>query len=122
MIKGVHAMFYTPEADEVRAFFRDKLALPFVDVGGGWLVFSLKDAEVASHPATEARHELSFYCDDLDQTMAELKARGVEFTGDVSEQDWGRLAYFKLPGGQQAELYQPRYSTAGAANPNQSQP
>lgn len=37
MIKGVHAMFYTPRADELRAFLRDQLGLPFVDTGGGWL-------------------------------------------------------------------------------------
>ena len=115
MITGVHAMFYTPEADALRAFFKDQLGLPFVDVGGGWLVFRAPEAEVAAHPAAEARHVLSFYCDDLDRTMAELAARGVEFTGDVSDQGWGRLAHFKLPGGQEAELYQPKYSLAGAA-------
>ena len=33
MIKGVHAMFYAPNADELRAFIRDKLQLPYTDVG-----------------------------------------------------------------------------------------
>ncbi|SRR5258708_21288476 len=114
MIKGVHAMFYTPQADELRAFLRDKLGLPFVDTGGGWLIFNLQDAEVASHPAAEARHQLSFYCDDLPQTVAELKQRGVEFSDDIREQEWGWLTHFKLPGGDEVELYQPKYSTDGA--------
>jgi catechol 2,3-dioxygenase-like lactoylglutathione lyase family enzyme len=114
MIKGVHAMFYTPQADELRAFLRDQLGLPFVDTGGGWLVFSLRDGEVASHPASQPSQGLSFYCDDLQQTMAELAARGVEFTGGVSEQQWGWLTHFKLPGGGEADLYQPKYSTQGA--------
>ena len=37
MIKGVHAMFYSPKADEVRAFIRDKLGFSYTDTGGGWL-------------------------------------------------------------------------------------
>ncbi len=107
-------MFFTPQAAELRAFLRDKLGLPFVDTGGGWLIFSLPDAEVASHPADEARHQFSFYCDDLQQTMADLKGRGVEFTSDVSEQEWGWLTRFKVPGGGEVALYQPKYSTRAA--------
>jgi catechol 2,3-dioxygenase-like lactoylglutathione lyase family enzyme len=114
MIKGVHAMFYTPQADELRAFMGDKLGLPFVDTGRGWLIFHLADAEVASHPASEQKHQFSFYCDDIHQTMAELQGRGVEFAGGVSEQDWGWLTRFRLPGGGEVELYQPKYSTQTA--------
>src|SRR5258708_4791809 len=114
MITGVHAIFFTPQADELRAFLRDKLGLPFVDSGGGWLIFNLHHAEVAAHPASEARHQLSFYCDDLRQTMAELGQRGVEFSSDVSEQEWGWLTHFKLPGGEEVEVYQTKYSTEGA--------
>ena len=114
MIKGVHAMFYTPQAGEVRAFLRDQLGLPFVDTGDGWLIFSLRDAEVASHPAQAAQQQLSFYCDDLQQTMAELRQRGVVFSSGVSEQQWGWLTHFKLPDGGEVELYQPKYSLAGA--------
>ncbi len=114
MIKGVHAMVYTPQADELRAFLRDQLGLPFVDTGGGWLIFKLPDAEVAAHPASEHRQQLSFYCDDLQQTVAELAQRGVEFSGGISEQEWGWLTHFKLPGGGEAELYQPKYSTDAA--------
>jgi hypothetical protein len=114
VIKGVHAFFYAPQADELRAFLRDKLGLPFVDSGGGWLIFALPEAEVAAHPADSARHEMSFYCDDLRQTMSELEGRGVEFEGGVSEEEWGWLTHLKLPGGGTLELYQPKYSTAGA--------
>jgi catechol 2,3-dioxygenase-like lactoylglutathione lyase family enzyme len=114
MIKGVHAMFYSPRADALRAFLRDQLGLPFVDTGGGWLIFSLPEAEVASHPAPEARQQLSFYCDDLPATVAELQQRGVEFTAGVTEAQWGWLTRFRLPDGGEAELYQPKYSTEGA--------
>jgi hypothetical protein len=36
MIRGMHAMFYSSEAEALRAFLRDKLQLPGTDVGGGW--------------------------------------------------------------------------------------
>ena len=35
MISGVHAIVFSPAADEVRAFFRDRLGLPNVDAGDG---------------------------------------------------------------------------------------
>jgi hypothetical protein len=30
-IKGIHAMFYTPMAEETRAFLRDKLDFPYYE-------------------------------------------------------------------------------------------
>jgi len=114
MINGVHAMFYTPQPDELRAFLRDKLGLPFVDTGGGWLIFSLGATEVGAHPASESRQQLSFTCDDLPRTVAELTARGVEFAGGISEQEWGWLTRFSLPGIGEVELFQPKYSLQGA--------
>ena len=44
MITGVHPMFYSSKAEELRAFIRDKLDFPCTDVGGGWLIFDLPEA------------------------------------------------------------------------------
>jgi hypothetical protein len=41
MIKGVHTMFYSSAPEELRAFLRDKLELPYTDVGGGMADFRL---------------------------------------------------------------------------------
>ncbi len=41
MVRGVHTMFYTSEAEALREFLRDKLGFPATDVGGGWLIFDL---------------------------------------------------------------------------------
>lgn len=109
MIKGAHAMFYSPKADEVRAFMRDKLEIPFTDAGEGWLVFNLSEGEAAAHPAERQYHEISFYCDDIDKTVAELKERGVEFATDIKEEDWGRVARISLPDGSEVDLYQAKY-------------
>ena len=35
MIRGVHAMFYSSEAEALRAFLRDKLGFRGTDVGDG---------------------------------------------------------------------------------------
>lgn len=112
VINGAHVILYSRDADTDRAFLRDVLGYPHVDAGGGWLIFKLPPAEVAVHPAEGAEaHELYLMCDDLDQTMAELEAKGVGF-GEVSDQGWGRLTSITLPGGGSLGLYEPRHETA----------
>ena len=115
MIKGLHAMFYTSEPDELRAFLRDKLGLRWCDVGEGWLLFEASEAEIGCHPPAEDKgcpvgtHSISFYCDDLAATVAELEAKGVEFTGGITDAGFGLATHFRMPGGVVAELYEPRY-------------
>jgi hypothetical protein len=112
MIIGAHAIIYSEKADEVRDFLRDILDLRSVDAGRGWLIFALPPAEVAVHPGEgPGSHELYLLCDDLDATMAELTAKGVEF-GPLSEERWGRLTSIKLPGGDTLPLYEPTHPTA----------
>ena len=50
MIRGMHAMFYSSEAEALRAFLRDKLGLKGRDVGGGWLIFDAPEADLGVHP------------------------------------------------------------------------
>ena len=115
MIRGVHAMFYSSEAEALRAFLRDKLDLKGTDVGGGWLIFDVPEADMGVHP-TEADGlpsgtcDISFYCDDIHATVADLRARGVEFTQDVEDHGYGLVTYFKVPGDFTVQLYQPRYA------------
>lgn len=112
MINGLHAIVYAADAEKARAFFRDVMKLPSVDAGRGWLIFGLPPAEVAAHPAEgeeAGTHELYFMCDDIKKTVAELKAKGVEFTKPVSDQGWGLLTTLKIPGGGEIGLYEPRH-------------
>ena len=114
MINGMHALIYTTKPEEMRAFFRDVLRFPCVDAGGGRLMFALPPSELATHPADAGRehHELSFMCDDVEATVADLRARGVEFSGDVSDRGWGLTIYMVLPDATQVMLYQPRHALA----------
>ncbi len=115
MITGVHSMFYSAQADELRAFLRDKLGLSATDVGDGWLIFDLPDAEMGCHPADPEKgapsgtHNISFYCDDIDKTVNVLKTRGVEFTAPVADHGYGLVTHFRVPGDFTVQLFQPRY-------------
>ena len=112
MINGLHAIVFSPNADKVRAFFRDVLDLSSVDAGGGWLIFALPPAELAVHPADgKGHHELYLMCDDIHATLAELTAKGVEVVRDVSDQGWGLLSAIRLPDGSELAIYQPRHPT-----------
>jgi catechol 2,3-dioxygenase-like lactoylglutathione lyase family enzyme len=113
MIRGMHGMFYSSQAEELRAFLRDKLGLSGTDVGGGWLIFAAPEADIGVHPtgdgAASGTAEISFYCDDIAATMKELAARGVEFTHDAEDHGYGLVTYFRVPGGFTVQLYQPHY-------------
>ena len=110
MITGVHAIVFSPEADQVRAFLRDVLGLSSADAAGGWLIFALPPAELAVHPADGAtRHELYLMCDDIHATLAELRGKGVEVAKDVADQGWGLLAAIRLPDGSELPIYEPRH-------------
>jgi catechol 2,3-dioxygenase-like lactoylglutathione lyase family enzyme len=110
MIDGLHAIVFTEDAEALRAFFRDVLEFPSVDAGGGWLIFGTPPAEIAAHPAeTAGRHELYLMCDDIEATVAELEAKGVEFTRPVSDEGFGRMTAIRLPGGGELGLYEPRH-------------
>lgn len=109
MIKGMHALFYTPKAEEIRAFIRDKLGLPYTDTGGGWLIFDVPEADLGAHPSDKTSHSISFYCDDIKKTVEALEKRGVEFTTGISDEGWGLLTHFRMPGDLTVELYQPKY-------------
>jgi len=108
-------MFYSSQPEELRTFLRDKLGFPFTDVGEGWLIFDLPEAEMGCHPADSSEgtapgtHDISFYCDDVQKTVAELKSRGVEFISGISDHGYGLVTHFKMPGGVEVQLYQPRY-------------
>jgi catechol 2,3-dioxygenase-like lactoylglutathione lyase family enzyme len=113
VINGSHVILFSNDPDADRTFFADVLDFPHVDAGGGWLIFALPPAEAALHPAEgAASHELYFMCDDIDATIEELRAKGVEFTAGISEERWGRLTRFRLPGGSEVGMYEPRHTRA----------
>ena len=113
VISGAHVILYSTDAEADRAFFRDVLEWPSVDAGAGWLIFRLPPAEVAVHPTDGPEsHEVFLMCDDVEDTVARLAARGVDVTEPVTDAGWGLLTRLRLPGGGTVGLYQPRHPRA----------
>ncbi len=50
-------------------------------------------------------------CDDIEATIAELRAKGVEIARLISDEGWGLLTAIALPGGGELGLYEPRHPT-----------
>ena len=123
MILACHTLIYSDDADATRAFFRDVLGFPCVDAGTGdhnWLIFGTGPSELGIHPTgpspdggSAPRHQaVSFIVDDLDSTMAELRARGAEFRSGPDDHGYGIVAMLTVPGADDVQLYQPRHQTA----------
>lgn len=112
MINAAHTIIYADDAPLARAFFRDVLGFAHVDDGDGWLIFRQPLTELGIHetgPDAPAGHELFLMCDDVDGTVADLRAKGVEFEGEVTDQGWGRLITMLVPGAGKMGLYEPRH-------------
>lgn len=110
MIAGAHTIVHANDPEAARAFFLDVLGFDAVDAGGGWLIFALPPGELAVHPAAEAgRHELYLMCHDIEATVSALTGRGVEFTTPISDEGWGLLTRFRVPGAGEIGLYEPRH-------------
>jgi len=119
MITSAHAIIYAEDAEQARAFLRDVLAMPYVDAQGGWLIFKLPPAELGIHPAGDpdsaapgGHHELYLMCGDVEATVAELTAKGVEFTAPIQDRGFGLVTRFRVPGAGEIGLYQPKHPTA----------
>jgi len=110
MLIGAHSIIYSTNAEADRAFLRDVLALPSVDVGHGWLIFGLPPTELAVHPSDKNDvHEFYLMTDDVDALVAEMKARNIACS-PVQNQGWGLLTQLTLPGGGRLGVYQPRHA------------
>jgi len=121
MITAIHTLVYADDPQAARAFFRDVLRWPNVDAHGGWLIFRTGPSEMGVHPSTDDRqgasstaphHEISLMCDDLAATVADLSARGAEFSGEVQDRSFGLVTMLRIPGAGEMMLYQPKHLAA----------
>jgi hypothetical protein len=87
-----------------------------VDAGDGWLIFALPSAELACHPGAalvdgreDGRAELFLMCTDVEATRRDLEDRGVEFVRPVTDQGYGLVTRFRVPGYGELGLYEPRH-------------
>lgn len=125
MIIALHGLLYSDDPAATRAFFRDVLERPFVEDAGtepGWLIFQTGPSEIGVHPTraehggevfeTPRSHNMSFVCDDVEATRADLEAKGVTFVAPIADRGWGLTTAFEVPGIDPVMLYQPKHPTA----------
>jgi predicted enzyme related to lactoylglutathione lyase len=109
MIKQIK-FISVPVTDQNRAldFYTEKLGFTIItdqpfDDKQRWIELRIPKAEtrVVLFTTEEDRKRigtfmsLSYSCDDLDKTYAELKTRGVEFEAPPKKEPWGNYAIFK---------------------------
>lgn len=122
MITAVHTLVYADDPDAARAFFRDVLGWPHIDAHGGWLIFRTGPSELGVHPTSNEsggeyatigqHHEITLMCDDIAATVAELEAKGAEFTRGIRDDGFGLTTALRIPGAGDMLLYQPRHPAA----------
>ena len=105
-------LLYSPEPEKLRAVFRDVFGWKNVDDGDGWLIFELPAAELGVHPSDgDTHHQLSFMCDDVHATLAELRGHGIEAEAEPVDASYGITTTLILPGGVRVQLYEPRHAS-----------
>jgi catechol 2,3-dioxygenase-like lactoylglutathione lyase family enzyme len=125
MITAVHLLIYSDDAAATRAFLRDVLGWPFVEhaeSAPGWLIFRSGPSELGVHPTSGTyeghafshprHHSVSLMCDDIGATIAELEAKGAQFTGPPEDLDFGVGTSMKVPGADDILVYEPKHPEA----------
>lgn len=112
MITGINGLVFSSEPVAAREALAELLPFEVDDAGDGWLVFDVPDAELAVHPLDtdhEPFHQLSFVCDDIDETMNNVESIGLDVIAPIEDKGFGQVAVFELPGGVPVEVYEPHH-------------
>ena len=55
-------------------------------------------------------------CEGVHATLAELTAKGVEFSRPISDERFGLITAIKMPGGGELALYEPKHASLLSPN------
>jgi predicted enzyme related to lactoylglutathione lyase len=115
MATGVAAI-WVPVSDMARAvaFYRDALGFDVDQQGDDWSEVDAGGVKIGLNAREEASGHseggavISFQPDDdIEQEVEQLKAKGVNFTGEISDHEWGRIVPFKDTEGNDLQFYAP---------------
>ena len=128
IVSAHHIALYTAHFKQLRDFYVETLRLPIrgefagyniLFLGAGDTTIELVEDEHAQQGIVGGWNHLAWEVENLDQTYAELTARGVSFhvppEGFPPENPSMRIAFFTDPDGNVLELIQPlgsRYPTS----------
>ena len=115
-ITGLHTLLYSSEVDAFRVAMRDVFEFPHVAFDNGFMIFDCPPATMEPHPGPpefdvhsgdRVSHEVGFVCEEIETTVAELRAKGIEFRGEPKDEGWGKVIVMVLPGGVEMVVYEP---------------
>ena len=114
LIAGAHTIIYAKNASRARAFLQEVLGFAGIDAGEGWLIFAGPPSEIAVHPSSDSgvnptHSELFLMCRNINDCVRRLRAKGVKFVAPVSDQGWGLMTRFRIPGAGEIGLYEPKH-------------
>ncbi|MGJ0121130.1 VOC family protein [Williamsia sp. MIQD14] len=103
------------DMDRALEFYRDTLGLAVKSTGSDWseidagtLTIGLNGREETSPRGDAGGAVLTFQPDGtIDDEVSALRDKGVEFPGGISDHEWGRIAPFADPDGNDLQLYAP---------------
>jgi predicted enzyme related to lactoylglutathione lyase len=110
MIRGIKFISVpVNNQDAALKFFTDALGFKvktdqdFIPGGQRWIELAISGADTGISLFTPEGHEdrigtfqpISFWCDDVFQTVEALKQRGVKFFQDPKTESWGSSAIFE---------------------------
>jgi len=117
-------LIYSDDANATRAFLRDVLGWKYVaeDFDNDWLIFKSGPSAMGVHPTHSEwegqsydfsrHHSLALMCDNIDTTVAELRAKGAQFRGPIEQREYGHVIMMMVPGADDIQLYQPTHKLA----------
>jgi len=103
-------------------FYRDHLELPVVEEGSDdfsrFAHFDINGFGIRIYewkkPFHRAHTGLQLYVEDVDQIYQELKAKGVDFNGEVRDEPWGgRVVTLRDPDGNLFDLLNQSFEEHG---------
>jgi catechol 2,3-dioxygenase-like lactoylglutathione lyase family enzyme len=124
MITSIHTLIYSDNANATRAFLRDVLGWKYVaeDFDNDWLIFKTGPSEMGVHPTHAVwqgqsydhprQHLIALMCDNIETTVAELRAKGAQFRGAIEQREYGRVIMMVVPGADDIQMYEPTHKLA----------
>lgn len=118
---GLGGIFFKArDPQTLRAWYARHLGLDTNEFGAtfaedatrpGFTLWAPFDSDSSYFAPSTKEFMLNFRVDDLDALLAQLRAEGIEASGDVHEDENGRFGWIVDPEGTRIELWQPPSAT-----------
>ena len=114
MIDGISVVWLpVSDMDKALEFYGDTLGLDIEQQEDDWSLVVAGAVRIglngrdSEHSGGEGGAVIAFaVSEDIEGSVEELRAAGVEIAGDVSEHPWGKVATFLDPDGNELQLFE----------------